>query len=237
MNEQKQLVAGVLAQRVQDGEVIGFGSGSTTEIAIAKIAERVAKESLNLACLATSLRTAQVASSAGIRVLSGAGVHSLDWCFDGADEVDPQFNMIKGRGAAMLSEKIVARKSKDIVILVSEDKLVEKLGEHFAVPVEVIPEAVGIVEHALATLGARATELREAEKKYGPVVTEHGNLIIDAKFEDISDNLEQAINSITGVVENGLFINFQPEVILARGSEVFSRKLSGGKLVETKLSL
>jgi ribose 5-phosphate isomerase A len=120
---------------------------------------------------------------------------------------------------------------------VSEDKLVDSLGEKFAVPVEVIPEAVGIVESELKTLGATKIDIRQAEKKYGPVISEHGNIVIDASFSSISPELEHQINAITGVVENGLFVDFIPEIILARGKEVYSRQLLNGKLEEVKLSL
>lgn len=231
----KSLVARTLAKRVQEGEVIGLGSGSTVELAIDQIAQRISRDGLRVSGVPTSYRTALVAKQAGIQVLSSIPCPKLSWAFDGADEVDPDSNLIKGRGAAMLSEKIIARQSKGLVIIVSENKLVDQLGKRFPVPVEVVPEAVQLVEEALLKLGARECNLREAVNKYGPVVTEHNNLILDAWFNKIEVGLEQEINSLTGVVENGLFIGFRPELLIARQDGVWSRRFADGKTTETLL--
>jgi len=235
MSAQKALVAEALAKRVKDGETIGFGSGSTTELAIEAIGRRIKDEGIAVYCVPTSYRTTSKAKESGITVISAFAVDSLDWAFDGADEVDTSFNMIKGRGAAMLSEKVMALKSKKLIILVSEDKLVDSLGSKFAVPVEVVPEAASLVKKALEKMGAEPVQMREAEKKYGPVVTEHGNLILDAKFNTVPVTLEGDINSLVGVVENGLFIGMNPEVILAKGDKVYSRTLVNGELKEIEL--
>ena len=225
----KALLAEALAQRVRDGDVIGLGSGTTTELALTGIAKRIADEGLKVSGIPTSHRTAYLATQAGIKVLDSSSVDTVEWAFDGADEVDPQFRLIKGRGGALLSEKIVASKAKLLVIVVTEEKLVQNLGDKFAIPIEVIPEAVGIVIPRLKKLGAATTDLRRSEGKYGPVVTEHGNFIVDAGFKNISNTLEQELNSIVGVVENGIFAGFNQEVLIAREGGVWSRTLVNGK--------
>lgn len=231
----KTLLAKALAERVRDGDLIGLGSGTTTELALTGIGRRIADEGLSISGLPTSHRTAYLAAQVGITVLDATTVDAVDWAFDGADEVDPQFRLIKGRGGALLSEKIVATKAKLLVIVVTEEKLVNNLGDRFPVPIEVIPEAVGIVLAQLKTLGSVKPELRTAEKKYGPVVTEHGNFIVDAAFPKISDALENEINSIVGVVENGIFTGFNQEVLIAREGGVWSRTLVNGRAEEEQV--
>ena len=139
--EAKKLLGIKLAQRILDGEKIGIGSGSTVECAISAIGERIAKENLSISCVPTSKRTAELSRNLGINVLNQINAGTLSWAFDGADEINSDLNMIKGGGACMLHEKIVAKRARKLVILVTEDKIVESLGENFAVPVEVVPAA------------------------------------------------------------------------------------------------
>jgi ribose 5-phosphate isomerase A len=228
----KALVARALAKRVQDGEVIGLGSGSTAEMAIDQIGQRVQREKISIAGVPTSIRTALIAAEAGIDVRHPIPRLTIDWAFDGADEVDPNFNMIKGRGAAMLTEKIIARRASRFVVIVSEDKIVKNLGDIFAVPVEVIPEALPLVEDGLRALGATEMVLRQASQKYGPVITEHKNVILDTKFGKIVPELEGEISKLVGVVESGLFTNFNQEVLLAKKDGVWSQKLVNGVIQE-----
>ena len=235
----KTLVARALASRVKSGEIIGLGSGSTVELAIDQIGQRIAREGLQIFGVPTSYRIALIAAERGIQVLSSITCTELSWAFDGADEVDGQLNIIKGRGAAMLNEKILARRTKNLVIIVSDDKLVEKLGNRHPIPIEVVPEATYLVQKGLEGLGAREVKMRPSSEKYGPLVTEHNHLILDAWFDDIKPELEQQIKSLTGVVESGLFINtggtLVSELLVARKDAVFSVKLQKGKLVETPL--
>ena len=231
----KSLVARALAKRVQDGDVIGIGSGSTVELALEHIAERIARDKLHVLGVPTSHRTALVAEHAGIRVLSPISRTPLAWAFDGADEVDPAFRMIKGRGAAMLNEKIIARRAAEFVIIVSEEKLVDRLGKIHPVPIEVIPEAIQIVEDGLMRLGARKVVLRAAANKYGPVITEHNNFVLDVTFDEIGPDLEQQVKSISGVVESGLFFDCATEVLVSRSSGIWSQRLANGKLTEVML--
>ena len=136
-----------------------------------------------------------------------------DWCFDGADEVDHDNWLIKGRGAAMFNEKLNIKASNKTYILVDESKIVNKLGTNFPIPVECNPKAINIVKEELYRQGARNVELRLALKKDGPVITENGNLILDAKFDNIDETLEKRLKSITGVIETGLFIGYNVEIV------------------------
>ncbi|MDD2943448.1 MAG: ribose 5-phosphate isomerase A [bacterium] len=218
----KSLVAQVVADRVQDGDFIGIGSGSTVEAAVLAIGKRVMTEKLSVRAITTSHRSAICALSAGIEVVSPFTAEIPRWCFDGADEVDTQLRLIKGGGGAMLSEKIVAsRCSGTFLVLVTEDKLVKNLGEKFAVPLEIIPESLRLVERELYKLGAREILAREAKGKYGPLTSDHGNLILDVRFIGDCAGLEDTLNTIPGVVENGLFTKLSPEVYLAEKGEIF----------------
>ena len=223
----KQNVANAVAARVEDGQVIGLGSGSTVELALEALGRRVASERLRIAGVPTSLRIAQVAAQCGIEVLSPYPLLKLDWAFDGADEVDPQLNLIKGAGGAMLGEKIIARRARTkFVIVVTEDKLVSRLGEKFAVPVEVIPDAQFDAMAQLTELGAISVKPRESAAKYGPTISERGNVILDATFEcgAITNQLEHQIKQCLGVVESGLFMGYASEVLYAAETGVWCLK-------------
>ena len=138
-----------------------------------------------------------------------------DWCFDGADEVDNDNWMIKGRGAAMFKEKLNIKTAEKTYILIDDSKLVNKLGTNFPVPVEIYPETINYVMEELYKIGANKQTLRMALKKDGPVITENGNFIIDVNFENITQDLEKKLKNITGVVETGLFIGYNVEIIKA----------------------
>lgn len=202
-----------IAEKVEDGHVIGVGSGSTSYIAIQAIGERVRREGLRVTAICTS---AEVTLACVANELPVGSLLQLrpDWAFDGADEVDPARNLIKGRGGAMFMEKILIDASPKSYILVDRSKMVERLGEKFPVPVEVLPVALHFVERRLAALGAVEVVLRLAVKKDGPVVTEHGNFILDTRFGEIGNSLERDIKSIPGVIESGLFWGRDVEVLI-----------------------
>lgn len=136
-----------------------------------------------------------------------------DWSFDGADEVDNNKWLIKGRGGAMFKEKLNIVNSPITYILVDESKKVKRLGSKCKIPVECFPEALNHIKTELVNIGGSEIELRKAIGKDGPCITENGNLILDVKFENISQDLEKKIKSIPGVIESGLFINYNVEVI------------------------
>ncbi|HOJ98994.1 MAG: ribose-5-phosphate isomerase RpiA [Treponemataceae bacterium] len=212
-------------QLVRSGMKVGLGTGSTAMPAVRRIGELLQKGIVtDIKAVSTSFQTTVACEELGIplytlnsREIGG----ELDLTIDGADEVDPDNNLIKGGGGALLLEKIVAYASKNYAIVVDESKLVEHLGLAFPVPVEVIPEARETVRRALEKLGARVT-LRQAVRKAGPVVTDKGNLLLDILFSQPVDArlLEAEINQIPGVVENGFFTRKRPQVFIARSSGI-----------------
>jgi ribose 5-phosphate isomerase A len=212
--EAKERVAQKIAGKVKDGDVIGVGSGSTSFLALIAIAERVKAEKLNIRAITTSIELSMACSHFGVPTTT-LFEHRPDWLFDGADEVDPKRSLIKGRGGAMFKEKLMMVSSAKSYIIIDETKLVDKLCTKFPIPIEVFPQALLHVEERLAAIGGRDITLRPAKGKDGPVITENGNLVLDAKFDEIPDDLEIKIKSITGVIESGLFMGFDIEVLMA----------------------
>jgi ribose 5-phosphate isomerase A len=210
----KQKVADQIAAKVKDGDVLGVGSGSTSYMALLAIAQKIKAEKLNVKAITTSIELTMVCSSLAVPTTT-LFEHRPDWYFDGADEVDPNHSLIKGRGGAMFKEKLIMSCSPATYIIVDQTKLVDKLGTNFPVPVEVFPSALLYVEEKLKGLGATSLVLRPAKGKDGPIITENGNLVLDAHFEDIDDKMEQKIKAITGVIESGLFINHNVEILVA----------------------
>ncbi len=231
----KELVASAVAKKVTNGQVIGLGSGTTVELAIRALGRRVREEKLEVFGVPTSQETSLLAERNGLRVLSNFAHPKLDWAFDGADEIDPALNAIKGRGAAMLLEKIIAKKAGGLTVVITEDKLVDRLGRKFAIPVEVVPEALEHVSEVLLAMGAGEAKLRYTNGKYGPLVTEKGNFVLDVRFDPVKPELEAQIKSITGVVESGLFIGCVKEVLVARMNGVWQQRIVSGQLVEKPL--
>jgi ribose 5-phosphate isomerase A len=212
----KQEVGKAAAARVKSDSVVGLGTGSTTAFAIQYIGERLASGELkNIVGIPTSFQAEVLAKKYGIPLTTLDAVERIDIAIDGADEVDPQKNLIKGGGAAHTREKVVDCLAEVFVVVVDGGKLVDKLGSTFLLPVEVIPMAVTPVMRALEKLGGKP-ELRMGIRKAGPVVTDQGNLVIDVKFDEIKDpaSLESAINNIPGVLENGLFVGVADVVLV-----------------------
>jgi ribose 5-phosphate isomerase A len=203
-----------VAQNVRDGQAIGIGSGSTSYVAIEAIADRVRRDGLRVEALCTSAEVTLACAAAGLPVASLLQ-RRPDWAFDGADEVDPNRNMIKGRGGAMFMEKIMIHAALKTFILVDRSKLVDRLGRNFPVPVEVLPIALPLVEHELRAIGAVEIALRMAQKKDGPVITENRNCILDVKFRDFHAILEREIKAIPGVIESGLFWGRNVELLVS----------------------
>lgn len=204
----KQEVGKAAASRVKSNSIVGLGTGSTTAYAIQYIGERLASGELsNILGVPTSFQAEVLAKQYGIPLTTLDAIDHIDVAIDGADEVDPQKNLIKGGGAAHTREKVVDALANEFIVVVDGGKLVDKLGSTFLLPVEVIPMAVTPVMRKLADLGGKP-ELRMGIRKAGPVVTDQGNLVIDVKFDDIPNpaELEMTINNIPGVLENGLFV-------------------------------
>jgi ribose 5-phosphate isomerase A len=212
----KQEVGKAAANRVQSNSIVGLGTGSTTAFALQYIGERLQKGELtNVMGVPTSFQAEVLARQYGIPLTTLDVIDHIDIAIDGADEVDPQKNLIKGGGAAHTREKIVDALADFFLVVVDSGKLVEKLGSTFLLPVEVIPMAVHPVMQALTKLGG-TPELRMGIRKAGPVVTDQGNLVIDVKFEAIANpaELEKTINNLPGVLENGLFVGVTDLVLV-----------------------
>jgi len=194
------------ARLVRDGMIVGLGTGSTSAFAIEELGRRVREEHLAIVGIPTSFSAGILARQHGIAVRTLDDVDHIDIAIDGADEVDPAKNLIKGGGAAHTREKVVDYLADFFVVVVDDSKLVSRLGLTFPVPVEVLPMAISPVLRRLQTLGGRP-ELRLGVKKDGPVISDQGNMIVDVWFDNIDDPSawEYVLNSIPGVVENGIF--------------------------------
>jgi ribose 5-phosphate isomerase A len=213
----KQKVALEIAAKVKDGDVLGVGSGSTVYMALLAIADRIKAEGLNIKAIPTSLEISMFCSKLGIP-LTSLFEYKPNWLFDGADEVDPKKSLIKGRGGAMFKEKLLISSSPLNYIIVDDSKLVDKIGTNFPIPIEVFPQALLHVEAELKKLGANSIVLRPATGKDGPIISENNNLILDCRFNEVGDNMERDIKSITGVIESGLFIGYNLEILMAANS-------------------
>jgi len=234
-NQMKQAVADAAVRQIKDGMVMGLGSGSTAALMIQGLGAKLASGELkDIVGVTTSFQGEVLAAELNIPLLSLNAVDRIDLAIDGADEVDPAFQLIKGGGACHVQEKLVAARAERFVVVVDSTKLVDRLNLDFLLPVEVLPGAWRQVKQELKKLGGLA-ELRMAQRKAGPVVTDQGNLVLDVKLDGGIDDptvLEQTINNIPGVLENGLFVNLADEVLVG---EVTSG-VAGVRSLEKRLS-
>jgi len=213
-DELKRAAAAKAIELVEDGMVVGLGTGSTAAFVVAGLGERVRK-GLKIVAIPTSEHTAEMARELGIELTNFARHQRIDLAIDGADEVERRtLQLIKGRGGALLREKIVAAASRRFIVVVDGEKIVDHLGEHFPVPVEVVRFGWQATAAALQATGARP-ELRAHHGE--PFVTDGGNYILDCHMGTIKDpaELERRLNAPVGVVENGLFIGRTSQVIVA----------------------
>ena len=218
----KRNAAKEAVKHVEDGFVVGLGSGTTAAYAIEEIAKKMKREQLRISGVPTSYQALMLAAKLGIPVTSLEEHSFLDLAVDGADQVDPQLNLIKGMGGALAREKIVASASKRVVIVADEGKRVKTLGaEDHPVPVEVLPMAVPLVTRNIEALSGKPV-LREGGKKVGPVVTDNGNVILDVHFGLIRkpQDLECGLKGLVGVVETGLFVGLADVVYFGTRSKV-----------------
>ena len=217
--QMKEAVAKAAVEQIQDGMVLGLGSGSTAALMIEGVAKKLSSGELkNIVGVTTSFQGEVLASQLGIPLVSLSAVSKIDLAIDGADEVDPSFQLIKGGGACHVQEKLVASLADRFVVVVDSTKIVDKLNLDFKLPVEVLPSAWKQVKTKLLKMDG-LSELRMANKKAGPVVTDQGNLVLDVTFKDGINNpelLEVEINNIPGVLENGLFVNIADEVLIGQ---------------------
>jgi len=225
MISEKQRAAEAAVEYVKDGMIVGLGTGSTTEFAVKKLGERV-RDGLAIRGIPTSDVTKKQAEEEGIPLIDFAETMYIDLTIDGADEIDADLNMIKGGGAALLREKIVASASREEIIIISSEKYVNQLGS-FPLPVEVIPFGWQVIFNKLETLGG-SPDLRLQQGQ--PLLTDQGNYIIDCRFRQIVDavQLEQRLNMIPGVVENGLFTSLCSRMIMADGEKIVVKERAKG---------
>lgn len=215
----KQIVADAAIKEVKSGMILGLGSGSTAALMIKSLADEIRSGTLqNIQGVATSFQSEVLALELNIPLIDFAAVTHIDLAIDGADEVDPGFQLIKGGGACHVREKLVASKANQLLIVVDETKLVKNLNQSFPLPVEVLPNSWKHVQEVISEMNGIST-LRMAAKKAGPVVTDQGNLILDVLFNDGIKNpkdIEMSINNIPGVLENGLFVDLTNKVLVGK---------------------
>ncbi|MEO6314067.1 MAG: ribose-5-phosphate isomerase RpiA [Chitinophagaceae bacterium] len=211
--EMKKLAAMHAIERIQANMIVGIGTGSTVYWFIEELARRV-KEGLVCRCVPTSLATYKLATELGLSLMTLNEVSKIDLTVDGADEVDPALNLIKGGGGALLQEKMVAAASDKLIIIADSSKFVKALGV-FPLPVEVIPYGWKQVQEHISFTNDIGAVLRLKDDQ--PYVTDHGHYILDCHFNQISDpvKLSISLHDIPGVVENGLFIKMANEAIIA----------------------
>ena len=215
----KQIVANAAIKEVKSNMIIGLGSGSTAALMIKSLAGEIRSGKLkNIRGVATSFQSEVLALELEIPLIDLAAVSQIDLAIDGADEVDPGFQLIKGGGACHVREKLVASKANQLLIVVDETKIVQNLNRSFPLPVEVLPNAWKQVQQVLSKMKGNST-LRMANKKAGPVVTDQGNLILDVIFDEgikQPKEIEMSINNIPGVLENGLFVDLTDKVLVGK---------------------
>jgi len=217
-DEEKQAAARASLRFVKEGQIVGLGSGSTASYAVRFLGERV-RDGLKIRGVPTSIATEKLATSGGIRLTTLDNVREIDVAIDGADEFDPQLNLIKGGGGNLLREKIVASASNFFVIIVDSSKQVPMLGK-FPLPVEVIPFAQALIKRKIEALGAEVKVRLSANGD--PFITDEGHHLLDCSFGQIPDapDLARRLETMPGVVEHGLFLGMASVVLLAKGSEV-----------------
>ncbi len=217
----KKSAADTAVSYIKSGMVVGLGTGSTAIWGVRRLAELLASGELqDIVAIPTAVRTAEAARELGITLTTLAEHPQIDITFDGADEVDPQLNLIKGGGGALLREKIVAQASRRNIIIVDDSKLSSQLGTLFALPVEVIPFAWETQVTFLQDLGAAVSVRCDADgNKY---MTDQGNYILDCAFTPIADcyQLDTQLNGRAGIVEHGLFLDLATDVIVATPGKI-----------------
>ncbi|MHB8586966.1 MAG: ribose-5-phosphate isomerase RpiA [Thermoplasmatota archaeon] len=213
----KRLAGEAAAELVRDGDVVGLGTGSTAIHMVRRLGVLV-NGGLRVRGIPTSVATEAAAREAGIPLATLEEVDAIDITIDGADEVAPNLDLVKGLGGALLREKVVASQSKRLVIVVDDSKLVDRLGSKAPVPVEVVPFAMSVIRRRLLSIGMKS-DLRSIPAG-GPFRTDNGNLILDVRTGPISDPaaLDETLHHMAGVVETGLFLSMASRVFVAQAS-------------------
>jgi len=217
----KKRVGEAVVKYIKDGMKIGLGSGSTMFYTVQKLGERVKEEGLNIVGIPTSRETAEWAKKFGVPLTDFSNIQQLDIAIDGADEVDPNLQLIKGRGGALLREKIVADAAKEFYVIVDASKTVDHLGA-FPLPVEVVPFGWEVTATKVARLGCDPILRRKDGEIF---VTDNGNYILDCNFNKILEpkKLQIDLKSLVGVVETGLFMNMTTKLLVGKDGEVIEK--------------
>jgi ribose 5-phosphate isomerase A len=200
---------------IADNAIVGLGSGRAATAFIKRLGDKV-KSGLTIRAVPTSQKSADLATQLGIPLVSLDEIEAIDITVDGADEVDPQLNLIKGLGGALVREKIVAASAKRLVILVGQEKLVKRLGDHGILPVEVVPFGLPLCRRKLAELNSTPVLRVKDGKRF---ITDNGNVILDCKIGPIADpvDLERRVLAIPGVVGAGIFLGMADTVLVGDG--------------------
>jgi ribose 5-phosphate isomerase A len=220
--EAKREAALEAVKHVKDGFIVGLGSGSTAAYALEALGERIKRERLSVLGVPTSYQAFLLAVKHGIAVTTLEEHPTINLTIDGADQIDTNLNLIKGMGGALTREKIVASASKQNIIIADESKRVKVLGENgHPVPVEVLPFAISLAKRKIEEIGGKPV-LREGKGKVGPVITDNGNVIMDAVFGLVEKPaaLEERLKMVPGVVETGLFVGLADMAYLGTSSTV-----------------
>lgn len=220
MND-KQLVAIHAAKYVQADMLVGLGTGSTANYFIEELARRQREESLKITTIASSNISMIKAQSLGLRVIALQQVASIDLYIDGADEITPELTLLKGRGYDLVMEKLLAKAARQFLVVADKSKLVDSIGTHYAIPIEVMPFAWQAAKKSLEALGGRG-DLRPNAAKDGLAITSHGSLVLDMTFEKTlaAPTLNQLLNNTPGVVEHGIFLGLSHAVFIADNGQV-----------------
>lgn len=223
MND-KELVAVHAARQIEDGMVVGLGTGSTANYFIEELARRQREEGLNITTVSSSVVSAIKAQSLGLPLIAVEQLTRLDVYVDGADEVTPDMTLLKGRGFDLVREKLLARASDRFIVLIDQSKLVRRVGERFPIPVEVMPFAWQLVKRSLEKLGGSG-DLRPNASKDGLAVTSHGSLVLDMTFDAHLDSsaLNAMLNNTPGVIEHGIFSRLATALYMAQDGQVQER--------------
>jgi ribose 5-phosphate isomerase A len=206
---------------VKSGMIVGLGTGRAAARGVRALADKVKSEHLTITCVSTSIATAELAASLGLKVVDFATVDRVDYLFDGADELDPHNQMLKGGGGAMTRERIVAAASTTRVNILDDSKLVKHLGERYPLPIEIIPMGLASVQHRLRSELKLEGPVRKRKDAAGKptdadLITDNGNLIVDAKLTAAHDvrAIAQALDRMAGVVDHGLFLNETQTILI-----------------------
>lgn len=220
MND-KQRVAHHAAQQVKDGMLVGLGTGSTANYFIEELARRHNEEALHVSVVASSVMSAIKAQSLNLSVVGFDMIRRLDLYVDGADEVTPDFTLLKGRGFDLVREKLLARAADQFLVLIDSSKKVDRIGANYPIPIEVMPFAWQMVKHRLEVLGGHG-DLRQTANKDGLVITSYGSLVLDMVFDATQDTkvLNDLLSNTPGVVEHGIFSQLASVVLCVTDGQV-----------------